>query len=331
MSTRKRIIYSWSGGGAIGLCKHLGAMTAMVAAGLPMVSDADHDVTHVGTSAGAAIAMAAALGWTPGQLKGLLSQYETKDVIRRRRLSYLRAFSVSTFFDSRPIQRLLDRVVPKHANMLLANLEVTATDAGTGEHFRFGFKTGDKVDDTSMRWRGLSKLSTYVMASMSISGIWPYVAIGDRWFSDGGSSSNLPLPEVEFDELYLICADAPTKPRKLKHMPAIHRLIYNVTLLMRDQFYDSLEKVAPFLQCSIRFGSRVYEAGSMWRPYEAGSMWRPNQTHARPFAVVLHPSIDGIGRTLCLDHSTIDSNAQLCAKQLQMQIEGKESDEIISL
>lgn len=215
----KQVLVSRSGGGIPGLYAHSGIERALVESGVEPTANA-------GTSAGAIVAAWRAAGRSEADLDSLLQSLDDSDLRRERFAWQVRAPWIDWFLDPAPIRRLLRKHLPRTFSELQTPCRLYATDAQSFDSAEFHL--GDLVEA--------------VMASMSISGVFPWVRVDGRSYMDGGVRRNLPLPYgwQFFDELWLIIA---TGQRDQTREPSgmIGRLLNNVAALMEDQTIDVLE------------------------------------------------------------------------------------------
>ncbi len=187
----------------------------------------------IGTSAGALVSAMDASGWTAAQAEAFL-QAQSDDAMRSERFAWkLRIPWLDSWLKHEPIRALLDAHLPGQFSDLEKPLRVCCTGVADGSRMTFSAACGNP-------W-----LREAVLASMSISGVFPWVPIGGEWYADGGARANLPLPDDwhTWDEVWLLIATRPTFYRK-RNRGLLSRLMLNVDWLMADQIYDVLNVVA---------------------------------------------------------------------------------------
>ncbi len=224
--TPSSILFVRSGGGLPGLDIHAGIWQALSEAGI-------HSTHNAGCSAGAIMAALDSAGRSAEEVCGLLRGLSDADVRRERFAWKLRLPWVDYFLDSAPIRDLLAKWLPARWSDLRKPLEVVATHVETGECIRFGDSEGLQLNDA---------LVSLVLASMSISGVFPWVTIGGAHFADGGVRANLPLPKchADFDEIWLLIATRPIRYRR-RARGILSRLLLNLDWYAYDQIADVLE------------------------------------------------------------------------------------------
>jgi|GEM_PF-3358911 len=306
-----RRLFSFSGGGAIGIDKHVGAALALEDSGIPLVGD------FVGTSAGAIVAAAAACGIRGNKMAKWVNDIHEEDLIRRRPGSYIPGIR-KTFYDHRPIQRFLNQLFPsswagvRHGN----ELAVVTTVAGTGAERWFGISKSREGDESIE-----GSLADAVRASMTISGVWQYPEILGEWYSDGGTAANLPLPDYwrNYDEVYIICADVP-RYQRLKNCNAFERLLHNFSLFLQAQFYATLAEVQSHLAAPLSISQGRHRVNFL-----------PNINQGGAKVFVLHPSAD-CGGTLKFCHEAIEPARAMVNRQFAEQsFAGRASGHIVDI
>lgn len=225
--SEKKILFVRSGGGLPGLDIHTGIWLALAEAGIT--------ATHcVGTSAGAIISAFDAAGRSSAGIEFLLRSLADSDVRSERFAWKLRIPWIDWFLDSAPVARLLGANLPRHFSDLTKPLEVVATRCLTGEAVWFNSDLA-------------ATLRSAVLASMSISGVFPWVTIAGQWYSDGGTRANLPLPSnwQVYDEVWLLIATRPLRYQKKTDAQhgLLTRLMLNLDFFACDQILDVLEPV----------------------------------------------------------------------------------------
>ena len=219
---KKTRLFCLSGGGLPGLDIHAGILLALQEAGIEATALA-------GTSAGAVAAAFDACGLSATAYAEFLRGLSDIDARRERFLWKLRAPWISWWLDPEPVKALIARFVPPDWESIEKPLQVFATDA----------KTFDlRVFSAVSREVGPREA---VLASLSISGVFPAVRTARGLCIDGGVRANLPLPGdwMEYDELWLLVATPPVDYAKQHGLLTL--LMRNVHALMRDQILDVLD------------------------------------------------------------------------------------------
>ena len=223
MKPPKNILFVRSGGGMPGLDIHCGIWRALEEAGI--------FPTHLsGTSAGALISAMQAAGHSARFVSETIAALKDSDVRSERAFWKLRALWLDSFLDSRPIEELLNLLCPK----------ISAEFAGKVCLWSTNCRTGHDVDLMNPVYN--TSMPKAALASMSISGVFPPVQIGDDEYCDGGVRRNLPLLGSwrSFDEIYILIASQ--RPQDYpKRKGIITRLIQNIHYLMQDQIEDVVE------------------------------------------------------------------------------------------
>jgi predicted acylesterase/phospholipase RssA len=223
MNIPKSILFVRSGGGMPGLDIHCGIWRAMEAKGI--------SPTHLsGTSAGAIICAMQAAGHSARFVSETIACLKDSDVRSERAFWKLRALWLDSYLDSRPIEDLLNKLCPTP----------TAEFAGKVLLWSTNCRTGRDVDLMNPHYN--TSMPKAALASMSISGVFPPVNIGDDEYCDGGVRRNVPLLGSwrSFDEVYILIASPPPQDYP-KRTGIITRLIQNIHYLMQDQIEDVLE------------------------------------------------------------------------------------------
>jgi len=227
---RKRL-FCWSGGGLPGLDIHTGIWRALIELGIMPTANA-------GTSAGAIMAAFCSAGILQAEIEHTLRSLSDSDVRSERSCWKFRALWIDWFLDNAPIRALLEKLLPSRFMDLRMPLSVVATRVRDGRQTNF-----TERDTYAVR------LWDAVLASMSISGVFPNVNINDEDYADGGVRANLPLPENwrKFDEIYLLVASRPVNygantlevKRSTLH-GILARLMLNLDWYALDQIEDTI-------------------------------------------------------------------------------------------
>lgn len=219
--SHKRILAVLSGGGAPGLCKHAGMLSALESHGIWP--------THwSGTSAGAIAAAMAATCYSGKAMKTVLYGL-TDDSIRQPRPFWkARLLWLDSIMESGRVLGLLDSLLPSGP---VSNLSVWATDMTTWKPCNLA--------------QPQIRLPDAVLASMSVPSIFPAVRLGGCVYQDGGLRFNVPLPSdwQTYDEVYILIASA--HPRVYQGgVPILTQAVRAINVLMYDQIGDVLEQTA---------------------------------------------------------------------------------------
>lgn len=237
-SSVPRRLFCWSGGGLPGLDIHTGIWRALTELEITPTANA-------GTSAGAIMAAFCSAGISQSDIERTLQNLTDADVRAERTCWKIRAPWIDWFLDNAPIRALLDRLLPQHFSDLRMPLSVSVT------RVRDGRPTIFPADDFSA-----INLVDAVLASMSISGVFPHVRIYGDDYADGGVRANLPIPANwrEFDEIYLLVAsravDYRTSGQKpeVRDQPAVHGLLAKLMLNLDWYALDQIEDTVTFLE-----------------------------------------------------------------------------------
>lgn len=217
-------LFCWSGGGLPGLDIHTGIWKALTELGITPTANA-------GTSAGAIMAAFCSAGIAQSDIERTLRSLTDSDVRAERFWWKVRAPWIDYFLDNAPIRALLEKLLPPRFMDLRMPLSVVATRVRDGRQITF-------CDS-----RSVVDLVDAVLASMSISGVFPHVNIYGVDYADGGVRANLPLPANwrNFDEIYLLVASRPVDYSKRHGILA--RLMLNLDWYALDQIEDTVTLV----------------------------------------------------------------------------------------
>ena len=165
---RQRIVAVLSGGGAKAAA-HLGAMRALLAAGIVP----SH---YVGTSMGAVIASGLAAGLTPDQGADRLLAVRPRDIFAIDRTALIRGLWARALLRPEPFRQTLAGLLPvARFDEMVFPLSVTATDLDSGEELVFG-AGGEQVP-----------LLDALCASCALPLFFPPFVIDGRRCADGGA------------------------------------------------------------------------------------------------------------------------------------------------
>lgn len=267
----KKVLFVRSGGGMPGLDIHAGITLALAEAGI-------FSTHNVGTSAGAIISALDSAGWTATQIAAEVASLNDGDVRKERVLWKARAMWIDHYLSNEPAVELLEKLMPRLFTDLQKPCCAVATRVRDGKKVWFCGPDLEIVSGTVYH-----QLRPAVMASFSIHGVFPTVAIAGDEYADGGVRANLPLPPTwkEFDEVWLLIATPPVHYRQRRNI--ISRLLLNVAWLMRDQVEDVLEEVA-----------------------------------GDPRVRVVWPDVGGKDSTLRFNHRLLNSARTLAAEQIKL-------------
>ena len=170
----QRVVAILSGGGARAAA-HLGAMRALLAAGIVPTH-------YVGTSMGAVIASGLAAGLSTEQGAERLLAVKQRDIFTVDRTAVLRGLWSRALLRPEPFRRTLEALLPvTRFDELATPLSVTATDLDSGEQLVFG-AGGEDVP-----------LLDALCASCALPLFFPPFVINGRRCADGGLRAVLPL------------------------------------------------------------------------------------------------------------------------------------------
>lgn len=217
----KKRLFCLSGGGLPGLQNMCGQMMAAELKGI--IPDA-----YSGNSAGAISASIFASGHSSNYYKDLLNSYKESDILKWKGIPLIRLFANKFLIDTSAIFKIISEHVSPDWSSLAKPLSVMSTDIVTGDGIEFNSKSN-------------IELHKAILASMSISGVFPYVEYNNKLYSDGGTWNNLGLPSnwTEYDEVWLWIGSGKHVIDEKKDNIA-YRLIRNMTLYARGQIYSDL-------------------------------------------------------------------------------------------
>lgn len=170
----ERVVLVLSGGGAKAAA-HLGAVRALLAAGLT-------PSRYVGTSMGAVIATGLAAGLSPDEVAERLLAVRQRDVFAVERTALLKGLWARALLKPEALRRTLERLLPVLAfSELQAPLSITATDLDSGEELIFGAGGADVP------------LLDALCASCALPLFFPPFPLEGRRCADGGLREVVPL------------------------------------------------------------------------------------------------------------------------------------------
>lgn len=220
-------------GGLPGIEAHVGAWLAL----------AEHGYAPdqlCGTSAGAIVgALWAAGRMTAHDAVAFVRDLRTDDVIAKRWGWKARAFWITDFVDTIPLQQLLAELLPGSFEELKIPLTINATDMFSERPLRRHFNSG-------------KELRRAVLASASISGVFPYVEVDGGDYSDGGTTDAIVIPrDLDSYQNIIVVNIVRRTPFAERDRNMISRLLWNVEALsdkeadahrisMNRRFHDRL-------------------------------------------------------------------------------------------
>ncbi|MFZ4394186.1 MAG: patatin-like phospholipase family protein [Kiritimatiellia bacterium] len=215
----KRILFVRSGGGMPGIDVHLGMWAALEQFAI-VATDCS------GTSAGAIVSAIDATGYSAARAISIVRNLKDEDVRREVPFWKFRIPWIDSYLRQEPIRQVLDGLLKG----LKADkpLQVWAADRMSG-------------DPCNLLSDPPAPLVDAVLASMSISGVFPPVKIGDDYFVDGGVAVNLPVPRdlAPYDEVWLLVAAGSPKDYQ-KNTGILTCLMRNIDFLMIGQLRESI-------------------------------------------------------------------------------------------
>jgi predicted acylesterase/phospholipase RssA len=241
-----------------GLDLHAGIWTALEKAGI--------FATEIsGTSAGAIVGAANACGWHAAGFEEYLRQHKDSDVRHEHLFWKARAPFLESIHDSDRIRIILDGIIPPAWGKIAKPFHAWACRQRNGERINVA------------RPELATTPAEAVLASMSISGIFPSICLldGERYV-DGGLRFNLPLLSNwrDFDEVWLLIGQ--TRPQDYSGRGIISNLIRNINILSLDQIQDVLEETSgspkvnviwpdvPSKASMLHFDHNLIEAAFWW-------------------------------------------------------------------
>jgi len=231
-----KTLFVLSGGGMRGLDILAGQLAALGAAGI-------RPDAICGTSAGAVIAALAATGYAPATICGIVSGLRDRDVRRERFMWKPRALWIDHFLEHAPIRKLLQRLLPADVAELKMPYSCVTTRTSDGAEIVWSSRIlAAAPADVSMS--GLADWRECVLASMSISGIFPWVDLQGAEYADGGVRANLPLPSnwTMYDQVYLLVASHHAKFAG-RRRSIVSRLVLNAEWYALDQIADVFSRI----------------------------------------------------------------------------------------
>ena len=197
-----------------------------------------------GTSAGAGIAALVAAGYTAASTASIIAGLRDKDVRSERWFWKPRALWIDHFLESGPIRRILHQHLPGQIEELRIPYACATTRVTDGAEIVWSTHP-DIIPGRPLA--GLPDWREAVLASMSISGVFPWVCIDPAepvQYADGGVRANLPLPAnwPTFDSVYLLIASY-TNDYAPAGASILSRLLLNASWYAQDQIEDVLARV----------------------------------------------------------------------------------------
>jgi predicted acylesterase/phospholipase RssA len=261
-TTGKRVLFCRSGGGAPGIQAHAGMFAALSARNIFS--------THChGTSAGGWISAFDASGHGSFYCRSIVEDLHDRDIRGEVPFWKLRAFFLDAFMRHEPIKELLADYLPLEWSQLVKPLPVyvTNTHTGLGEAFT---GNGPILVDAPIEQPKIP-LQSALLATSSISGVWPAVVWQGWPYCDGGTWNNCALPSDwwTFDEVWLLIATGRTDPKA-----ATGGI---VSRLMRNLFYFGRGQIAQALRTLGMLGhgaEPTIDAANIREIFERGWAWR---------------------------------------------------------
>ncbi len=162
-------------GGGVKAAAHLGAVRALIEAGL-------HPTRYVGTSMGAVMAAALAAGGRPEEILDRARGIRRRDVARLSAAALVQGLFATALLHDEPLRQTIARLVPlERFDQMVLPLTVTAADLDTGEEVRFG--TGGEA----------APLMEALYASCALPLWYPPAELNGHRLADGGLRGPLPL------------------------------------------------------------------------------------------------------------------------------------------
>ena len=235
MTKPRNNLFILSGGGMPGMDVLAGQLLALADAGI--VPSA-----ICGTSAGAGIGALLAAGYPADQVAQIIADLRDRDVRAERWLWKPRALWIDHFLEHDPIRKLLQRLLPADPTDLTIPYSCTTTRVTDGAEIRWSHPLlpGRPLTDLP-GWREA------VLASMSISGVFPWVCIPDaegvQYYADGGVRAKLPLPANWrlFDVIYLLIGSY-SNDYTGRGSSIMSRLLLHASWYAQDQIDDVIER-----------------------------------------------------------------------------------------
>ncbi len=242
----------------------------------------------IGTSAGAIIAALHAAGHSPSTIEFILRGLSDSHVRRERFMWKPRALWLDHFLENQPIRALLKKLLPEKLPLTIPYACVTTRVRDGAETI---WTVGGSNDLPGIHMQHLPDWRECVLASMSVSGVFPWVNLGGEWHCDGGTRANLPLPDTwhDYDAVYLLIASPPAGDFTESGRSIFSRLILNLDFYALDQIKDVIARI----RRSRRTSPSVY---------------------------VIWPNIAGSGGFLRFDHRLIDKTFTWAALLLNMDV-----------
>lgn len=217
----QKTLFLWSAGGLSGADMGVGIWLALEEAGI-------HADANAGTSAGAILAALNSAGYTAAAVEELIRSLSDGSIRRERPLWKLRIPWIDHFLLHDPVRELLRENLPERFVHLAKPLAIAVTDEDSDEP-RY-------IEDGS--------LGDAVLASMSISGVWPAVDLSNLPggpFSDGGTTAYLPVPPGMFPRYERILVILTRQNLAYDGGNMISRLIHNAHVLQENQIDRTLD------------------------------------------------------------------------------------------
>jgi hypothetical protein len=268
----KRILFCWSAGGMSGLDIHAGIWGALQQHGIVSTANA-------GASAGAIVAAMNSAGMKADLANAIVRDLQDSDVRRSPFLWKLRVPWLNAWLSHDPIKELLAKYIPEQFEDLVKPCGIYATHDLNGYSAKLN----------------LMPLRTAVLASMSIAGVFPPVALpSGALYSDGGTTNYLAVRQDDldsFDEIWLLIASPPVTYTNAR-TGILSRLKLNIDWLLENQINNTINCLRTHIHSAIDDGR-----------------------HFAP-VVVIRPELDIPKGSLHFDHSLIDQAWQQASAQI---------------
>jgi predicted acylesterase/phospholipase RssA len=236
MSEAKKILFCRSGGGLPGLDIHCGIWRALEKAGI-VATDC------IGTSAGAVIGALDAARYSAAAACRIVSDLHDSDVIRERFAWKARFMWIDHICEQEPIKKLLEKLFSVD-DILTKNFTAVTNRVFDGMRIDWQFNSIFDPHPAQLVEDWPADMIQALLASMAISGIFPWVTINGRDYTDGGTRANLPLPGnwQKHDEIWLLVATCPIDYRK-RYTNVLSRLLLNLDFYAMDQIRDVMDEI----------------------------------------------------------------------------------------
>ena len=204
-------------------------------------------------------------------------------------------------FDNQGIERFLAKVLSQHGRsndfrQLDTRLRIVAVDLDTGQAVRFGEPGLDEVP-----------ISTAVQASAALPGLYPPVAIGDRYFVDGALRRTLHASVALREGVDLLIGVNPLVPYDAERQDEPSRMVRGGLPLVLSQTFRSL------IQSRMQIGITKYAADF---PHAGMMLIEPNRNDERMFFTNV---FSYSSRTELVEHAYQTTRQELLARADQLE------------